>query len=291
MNSDAGRLRQLRREGGCFPLSDRALIRVTGADRLRYLNGQLSNDLKRLAPGRAMSALALTSKGKLCAVVWVSVDGDALIVETEASLGDALLARLERYAVSDDVSFEHIASGPPLWHVFGPASSACQGLQIPRLGVDGVDAAERPSGSLEASESELEILRIERGLPLWGRELTEDTLPHEAGLDRSAVDFRKGCYVGQETVSRIESVGRVNRQLAGFLGDFDPLLARNAQLLDASGAKAGFLTSAVTCPGLQKTAALGYFHPRTGESSFSVVDESGACLGRAERSEFPLVSE
>lgn len=291
MSSEAGRLRQLRHEGGFFPLPDRALIRVTGADRLRYLNGQLSNDLKRLSPGRAMRALALTAKGKLCAVVWVWLDGEALIVETEAELGEALLARLERYAVSDDVSFVRVEPVPALCHVFGAASAGCGGRQIPRLGTDGADTDVRPSGALEATESEREILRIERGLPAWGRELNEDTLPHEAGLDRDAVDFHKGCYVGQETVSRIESVGRVNRQLAGFLGDFDPLLARNALLLDPSGTKAGYLTSAAACPGRQKTAALGYFHPRTGAESFSVVDESGACLGRAERSEFPLVSE
>jgi len=284
-------MRQLRQDGGFFLLPVRALIRVTGADRLRYLNGQLSNDLKRLAPDRAMRALALTAKGKLCAVVWVWLDGDAVIVESDEVLGDALLARLERYAVSDDVSFARVDPVPPLWHVFGPAAAGCAGLQIDRLGGDGRDTPVRPTGFLEASESEREILRIERGLPVWGRELNEDTLPHEAGLDRAAVDFHKGCYVGQETVSRIESVGRVNRQLAGFLGDFDPSLAPNAKLLDASGAPAGYLTSAASCPGQQKTAAMGYFHPRTGASSFSVVDESGACLGRAERSEFPLVSE
>ncbi len=75
---------------------------------------------------------------------------------------------------------------------------------------------------MEARSDEIELLRIERGIPRWGNELSEDTLPQEAGLDEMAVDFKKGCYVGQEVVSRIHSVGRVNRRLCGFVGDFEP---------------------------------------------------------------------
>ena len=67
-----------------------ARVRVTGADRLRYLNGQLSNDLRRLAPGEAMPALLLTAKGKLCADVFVWIDEDSLIVEADASLEETL---------------------------------------------------------------------------------------------------------------------------------------------------------------------------------------------------------
>ena len=104
--SDTERLRALRRQGGFFVLGPRTRVRVTGADRLRYLNGQLSNDLRRLVPGEAIPALLLTAKGKLCADVFVWIDGESLIVEAEAALGEALVTRLERYAVSDDVAFE-----------------------------------------------------------------------------------------------------------------------------------------------------------------------------------------
>ncbi len=104
--SDTERLRALRRQGGFFVLGQRTRVRVTGADRLRYLTGQLSNDLRRLVPGEAIPALLLTAKGKLCADVFVWIDGESLIVEAEAALGEALVTRLERYAVSDDVAFE-----------------------------------------------------------------------------------------------------------------------------------------------------------------------------------------
>jgi tRNA-modifying protein YgfZ len=284
------RLRALRREGGFFRLGERTCVRVTGADRLRYLNGQVSNDLRRLVPGEAMPGLLLTAKGKLCADVFVWIDGDSLIVEADIALKDALPARLERYAVSDDVAFELLAPAAETCHVFGAISVGSDGLRISRLGVDGFDVASPPNDVREAGNGEVELLRIERGLPRWGSELSEDTLPQEVGLDRIAVDFNKGCYVGQEVVSRIHSVGRVNRHLSGFIGDFDPSVAEAASLVDAGGRKAGRLTSAKSHPELRRSIALGFLQGQSTELSFVLQDESGACLGTAERSQFPLLS-
>lgn len=290
MDSGADRLSQLRREGGFFFLGRRTRVRVTGADRLRYLNGQLSNDLRRLVPGEAMAALVLTAKGKLCADVFVWIDGDALIVEGDSLLEEALPSRLERYAVSDDVAFELMPEQPQRCHLFGALATASDGLRIRRLGVEGVDRLEPIAGLPEASPDEIELLRIERGIPRWGNELSEEILPQEADLDQKAVDFKKGCYVGQEVVSRIHSVGRVNRRLCGFIGDFDSAKGSSATLLTSGGQKAGQLTSAAYHPELQKAVSLGYLHAQIKDHSFSVMDETGTCLGKAERSEFPLVS-
>lgn len=289
MSPGSTRLRLLRSLGGVFSPGPRTVLRVTGADRLRFLNGQVTNDLRRLEPGRAMRALVLTAKGKLCADVWIWSDGDALLIEADAALEDSLPARLERYAVADDVVFEKV-SPPDVFHVFGPAAERFSGLRLPRLGVDGVDLPAAPEGLPEASAEEVEVLRLERGLPVWGRELDADTLPQEAGLERLAVDFHKGCYVGQEVVSRIESVGRTNRRLWGFVGDFEPGAVAGAELWDAEEKKSGRLTSAAFHPALEKSMALGYLPVRATDTSFSIRSESGACLGRAERSEFPLVS-
>ena len=288
--SETERLRALRRQGGFFVLGQRTRVRVTGADRLRYLTGQLSNDLRRLVPGEAIPALLLTAKGKLCADVFVWIDGESLIVEAEAALGEALVTRLERYAVSDDVAFELLPPSAERCHLFGSISAGREGLRISRLGVEGVDVTSPPNDLPEAKRDEIELLRIERGLPRWDRELSGDTLPQEVGLDRIAVDFNKGCYVGQEVVSRIHSVGRVNRHLCGFIGDFEPSRAGAAILVDASGRQSGRLTSAMFHPELRKTVALGFLHGQTLELSFALQDESGACLGTAERSQFPLVS-
>jgi folate-binding protein YgfZ len=282
------RLSQLRREGGAFVLANSGLLRVTGADRLRFLNGQMSNDLRRLEPGEARQALVLTARGKLCAPVFVWLEPEAILVESGGLPAEDLLARLERYAIADDVAFEIVSDRAPRWHVFGPASGRAEGLRIARLGGEGIDAASLPDGVLLAAADEWELLRIERGIPQWGRELDEDTLPQEAGLEKTAVDFHKGCYVGQEVVSRIKSVGRVNRELAGLVGDFDA--TRAASLQTSSGDKAGTITSAVWHPDLGRSAALGFLSTRLSETAFVVVDETGACLGAAERSQFPLVS-
>ncbi len=282
------RLGQLRRDGGVLALGARTRIRVTGADRVRYLNGQTSNDLRRLGPGVAMPSLVLTAKGKLCACVYVWMDGDALVVDSDGGLGEVLLARLERYAISDDVNFELVECPPEACHRFGLNLPEGDGVRVSRLGVEGIDLPERPDDVLMATPEEVDILRIERGVPLWGRELGEDTLPQEVGLERTAVDFHKGCYVGQEVVSRIASVGRVNRELAGLVGDFDP--TRVVGLQTESGERAGTVTSAIFHPQLSRTIALGMLSSRVGGTRFVAVDESGACLGGLERSEFPLVS-
>lgn len=289
MALDVGRLDRLRQEGGVYALEARTRIRVTGADRLRYLNGQLSNDLRRIKEGSAMQALVLTAKGKLCADVFVWADGDALVVDADGSLAEILPPRLERYAIADDVVFE-ILPEAGYFHAFGEQAAQLPGIRITRFGVEGVDVVALPETLLKAESAEVELLRIERGVPRWGRELSESTLPQEAGLEKSAVDFHKGCYVGQEVVSRIQSVGHANRILAGFVGDFDPEQASAATLHAASGNKMGHLTSAAFHPGLGKTVALGFISTRSEEADFSVLDESGACLGRAERSEFPLIS-
>jgi folate-binding protein YgfZ len=223
-------MERLRAEGGWFRIKDKVRFAVTGGDRLRYLNGQISNDLRKLSPGNAMQACILSAKGKLDGVVWVWSEGDRYIVEAEASLAEALAMRLERYVVADDVEISALPPGDTV-HLFGPAVEAAAALvgarRISRLGMPGVDipSGEHIPGSLrEVTDDEVEQLRIEQRVPRWGAELTPDTLPAEAGLDATAVDFHKGCYIGQEVVSRIRSVGHANRALRIFdvLGNCRP---------------------------------------------------------------------
>ncbi len=210
------RLDRLRREGGWFPLSDRVRLRLTGADRVRYLNGQVTNDVRRLTPGGpAQLACVLSARGKLDAVAWIWSEPEALVVDVEADLGEALATRLERYIVADDVALEVL---PPVAeiHIFGAAATELSGRRIGRLDETGVDGTAVTGDLLEATPAEVERLRIEFGRPKWGAELGPDTLPAEAGLDETAVDFFKGCYIGQEVVSRVRSVGHANRALRRF---------------------------------------------------------------------------
>ena len=193
---------------------------VTGGDRLRYLNGQVSNDLRKLQPGEAMQACILSAKGRLDGVLWLWLEPERIVVEGDAQLAEALAARLERYVVADDVEIAPLSIDTEI-HVFGATAErfvANSGARkIARLHQLGVDLPfSKVDDLLEATPDEVERLRIERGVPRWGAELGAETLPAEARLDVTAVDFHKGCYIGQEVVSRIKSVGHANRALRVF---------------------------------------------------------------------------
>src|SRR3984957_1006077 len=101
-------------------LSDRAKFIVTGADRLRFLNGQLTNDILSLRPGSAIYACALTAKGKLCADLFVTAAKESLFLDAESVLREPLPARLERYIIADDVTLEDVTGAFGLFHLAGP---------------------------------------------------------------------------------------------------------------------------------------------------------------------------
>ena len=281
--SRADRLQTLRNSGGYFPVAHAALIRVTGADRARYLNGQLTVDIFKLAAGSARSALLLTAKGKLCAPLWVWQEDDSLVLEVVESLREETLARLERYIISDDVTLAFIAPPSPVFHVFGSVPPPDGALQINRLGACGYDTSRAPAEMLMADPAEVEFLRIDRALPRWGSELDSNTLPQEARLDSSSVDFTKGCYVGQEVVSRLKSVGRVNRCLHAFRGTLDPTSDQrlSLHLPGRPGELAGVLTSRSSDFELAEIIGLGYLNREFEDSgSFVAADMAGNALGK-----------
>lgn len=293
------RLKTLWNSGGYFPVGHTTHIRVTGADRSRYLNGQLTVDILKLAANSARSALLLTPKGKLCAPLWVWQDGESFVLEVVESLREETLARLERYIISDDVSLEVLAPPAPVFHVFrGDASGSLKAegaeagpggsdpVKIPRLGICGYDTAEAPVGLIMADPAEVDFLRIKRAIPRWGSELDSNTLPQEASLDSSSVDFHKGCYVGQEVVSRLKSVGRVNRRLFAFRGTLVPTSEEPLSLYlpGRPGELAGVLTSRSSDFELAESIGLGYLNREFEDSeSFVAADMAGNALGKLEK--------
>ncbi len=260
MNTADLRARLARGEAALIDLGGRAHFRLTGADRVRYLNGQVSNDIRRVSAQTALPACVMNAKGKLNGVVWVTADDDALLLDTDGPLREEMAARLERYIISDDAELADLSDTFRLYHCLGTVPGLV-GAASRRFGMEGTDlllptGAEPPEGLPILSAETTETFRIEQGIPQWGAELDENTLPAEAGLDATAVDFHKGCYIGQEIVSRIKSVGRVNRQLTGFATEAP--LAIGTPLLTAEGKEAGRITSASWSFALEKTVALGY---------------------------------
>jgi len=269
---------------GYFEVRDKIRFLVAGSDARRYLNGQLTIDVGRLTPGVARQGLILTAKGKLCAPLQVWTSENGFVIETEATLQEDLLSRLERYIISDDVTITQISGGAPLFHLPGlPASAG--GLSICRVGLPGSDVPLRPEGLTEYSAPALDLLRISTGTPLWGAELSTETLPQEALLERVAVDFDKGCYVGQEVVSRLKSVGRVNRCLHGFLGPLEPVsLPLGIVTKEPSPRPAGTLTSTARDFELAQTLSLGYLNRQFEDfPGFLAVDTAGTTVGELEK--------
>jgi tRNA-modifying protein YgfZ len=271
-------------------LTERAKFKVTGEDRLRFLNGQLTNDLVGLAPGRAIYACALTAKGKLCADLFVTSITDAFYFDTAPVLQSSLLARLERYIISDDVLIEDVTGQFGLFHflnrkpeehakclnklettvaslrkesfpIFTSESNrfAAPGLDLwfPRFSKSSIleTLQEKPS-----SPDDAENLRIERGIAAWGSELSEDVLPNEADLQGRAISYTKGCYLGQEVISRIKSIGHVNRCFRGLVPLDNVLLQPGDKLIsDAESMKpAGSITSVGKREKSGQPIALGY---------------------------------
>lgn len=277
---------------GFYSVANRVRFELRGTDVTRYLNGQVSIDITRLVDGAARPACLLTAKGKLCAPLQIWRSADSLLVEGPGELGEQIQARLERYIIADDVELLPLPAPESIYHVVSSQSPSIRSLVINRLGILGFDTPDKPYSLPEFSPEEIELLRILRGVPVWGNELSEDTLPQEARLEEFAVDFDKGCYVGQETVSRLKSVGRVNKRLHGFLGSFELPIGLRFFLhpLGETATKAGELTSHARHFDMAKTAALGYLN-RQFESlpCFEVADETGRAFGEVERREFPIL--
>ncbi len=247
---------------GVIDLSPRTKLRLSGSDRVRYLNGQVSNDVRKATPDLALPACVTTAKGKLNALVHITLapEGDSFLIDAAPILRQSLAARLERYIIADDCALEDITDAFALLHVSGADDWPGGIRNVHRLGGPGFDLwlpPEELPGTLARlaakgfpllSSDEAEQLRISRAIPAWGTELTEETLPAEALLDVHAIDFHKGCYVGQEVISRIKSVGRVNRLLVALRGTGD--LVSGSVLTAPDGKEIGSLTSSAGPLGL-----------------------------------------
>jgi tRNA-modifying protein YgfZ len=263
MNLDVYR-RILAGESRTAVLSPRAMWRLTGPDAARYLNGQVTNDVAGLADGHACYAAVCTAKGRMEGDISIALHGGEFYLDADPVLRESLGARLEKYLIADDAVFEDVSDLWNLSHVFGatppPVPEAGFAIAYARFGVPGHDVWVRNPGIVDATvEGDvLETLRLEHGIPRWGAELTTATLPPEAGPHMlEAISYTKGCYVGQETIARLKSVGHVNRSLVFLQSDSAAFPAVGAKLKQGDH-ETGVVTSSGYSPRLEKGIALGY---------------------------------
>ena len=260
----------LRRDAGVVELP-RDFLRAVGPGAVAFLQGQLSQDVAGLAVGTSAESLLLQPQGKVDALLRVSRTGhEELVIDVDGGFGEAVLARLNRFRIRVKAEIE-----PVEWRclaVRGPAArdvavTAGTVLAADWPGLPGVDVVGEAPAVDEATRrcgaESLAAARIEAGVPAMGTELTERTIPAEAGVVERTVSFTKGCYTGQELVARIDSRGgNVPRRLRGVVmaGGAGAAALSVGDGVVVGGRQVGTVTSAAYSPSLGSMVGLAYVH-------------------------------
>jgi folate-binding protein YgfZ len=279
----------LRNEAAWLDLSARGKIKATGEDRARLLHAMTTNHVESLAPGTGCYAYFLTAQGRILADVNLLCRPDHFLLDTEPETREKLFTHLDNFIIADDVTLEDVTSSLATIAVEGPGSAVVLrklGAPVPEQDYDNVawngklvvrtnytggpgyyiiaPADERDAligrlvseGVVAAEPEAFRIVRIEKGRPRYGEDISERYLAQETNQAR-ALHFNKGCYLGQEIVERVRSRGQVHRVLVPIQIDAAEPPEPGAKLLSGES-PAGEITSAAFSPTLGKVAALAY---------------------------------
>jgi folate-binding protein YgfZ len=290
----------LREGAGLIDRSGRGRLRLTGPDRRSYLQGLLTNDIERLEAGHGCYACLLTAQGRMIADMYVMELGDAILMDLEGDVSAKVFAHLEQFIITEDVQVEDVSASLAQIGVFGPAATTVLSRVLGPLdalrplenrsttwngrsltvvgrddvGVEGFDlvidrdatadlvVAIREAGAIVVAGAAVETCRIEAGHPVFHKDMTEDTIPLEAGIEDQAISLTKGCYVGQEIIIRVlhRGGGRVARRLVGLALPSDAAVPASGDLIRVGDREIGRVTSATWSPSTQRPIALGYVH-------------------------------
>ena len=312
--------RALTAQLGYVSLGHRTRIEMTGSDRATFLHNFCTNDITRLKPGEGCEAFLTSVKGKILAHIFVFCRDESLILDGVSGQGEVVMTHLDRYLIREDVQlcdasreFEGILLSGERWRErLAPELSTlpqhpmchCQahfaGNAVPIHCVDltgapcfllscAADVVQpvlvflQALGGRRCDQSAWEIARVEAGVPVYSTDITDVNLPQEVGRNDRTISFTKGCYLGQETVARIDALGHVNRILVGVRYDGDQVPERDSELL-ANSQSVGRVTSAVYSPRLDAPLAMAYL--RRGYDD--VGTRLGSHLGDAEVVLLPL---
>lgn len=262
-----------------FDLSDRTQLEITGSERAQFLPGFTSNDIKRLKPGQGCETFITNLKGKAVAHVYVLCGETSLWLDGTPGQEQAITSHLGKFILIEDVQLnprandrgELYVAGPLAPQMLqwddGPAAISCTTrgtaeeafdvrrvdmlgqpgflLSIPRARVEIVKRSMLSLGVLEGSSDDFENLRIAAGYPRYGVDMTDDNLCQEIARTKQCVSFNKGCYLGQETIARLDAIGHTNQELRRLIFTSQEVPPRGTKVLDGSGAtEVGIVTSA-----------------------------------------------
>lgn len=280
---------------GFCDLSSRVKLAITGGDRVRWLNGMVTNNIRDLAQGRGIYAFLLNPQGHILGDLYVYNRGDSLLIDTDQSQSEKLLATFDHYIIMDDVEIADVSDKLATIGVLGPKSQdilRAAGFDVPNLDPlqfldlnwrdiavtvlrgDNASVASYElwlapdhltvlhdaltnAGAVPVGATTLELLRVASGIPRYGQDIRERDLPQETEQAR-ALHFSKGCYIGQEIVERIRSRGNVHRKFTGF--EVEGALPAVGAKIQADGRDIGEITSVASLPlaGGARSVALGY---------------------------------
>jgi folate-binding protein YgfZ len=296
----------LRTGCGVYDLGYRAQISLTGSDRVRWLNGMVTNNIRDLQPGHGVYSFLLNPQGHILGDLYAYNRGESILVETDRSQVEKILGTFDHYIIMDDVEVKDLSEEMTALGIAGPRSRevlAAAGIAVPELqplqiaevkctcNCDCVSCSvvrgDDPSvqsyelwlapgdvkntwdtlvqhGATPVGSEALELWRIASGIPAYRIDIRDRDLPQETEQAR-ALNFNKGCYVGQEIVERIRSRGAVHRKFTAFVIEGEAAIAPGNKVM-AGEKEVGEITSAASFAlnGAVKSVALGYVRREAG---------------------------
>jgi len=279
---------------GLIDLTSRGRIRVTGSEALMFLNGLVTNDMKTLGENQWMPAAFPNVQGRLLAAVRIARTSDGFLIDTESATHDRVLKTIERFTFAGDFKVADLTESTTMLTVQGKSAkdivekivsqvpadrngtleiewreqalTLWRGTHTAEDGFDLIVPTENATalwdmlveaGAHPTGYDVFEKLRIEAGIPRFGRDMDESNVVTETNLD-DAVSYTKGCYLGQEIIVRIKHRGHVAKKLTGLVFEKETAIDSGAAVQSEAGAEIGRVTSPTFSPSLGRTVALAY---------------------------------
>ena len=285
----------LNQGAGLVDLGPRTQIELSGEDRHKFLHGFCTNQVEQLQPGAGCEAFLTSLQGKIVGHVLIFCCSKSLVLETTAGQAEGLINHLDRYIIQADVTLLDQSAPWQQWLLGGQQAAALLSQElavplpenpldhvtaqwqsipiairkIPRSRNDSfvincpqdqaaaIESMLLAAGSTRCLHEAAEVCRIETGFPAYSQDITEDNLPQEIDRNEQAINFTKGCYLGQETVARIDALGHVNRKLRGLRFDSATVPPPGSEI-SVDGKRAALVTSSCYCPAYESALALGF---------------------------------
>lgn len=282
------------RDGGApwFVRERKGILAVSGGEAVQFLNGLITNDIASLEDGGSMIAAFPNAKGRMLALVSVEREDERFVFTTEEATYESLLANLQRFTFAGDFHLEDLtetrevitvrgtgaagligsligtppASGSVSRSHFGGsevvAAPALRGngfdVRIAADAADSLAASLTDAGAVKAEGPLADVLRTEAGIPIYGKDMDEETVVPEVALE-GLISYQKGCYIGQEVIARIHFRGKVAKELKGVVFEApEALVEPGDELVSPDGKNAGVITSKAYSPKLKRHIAMAY---------------------------------